>query len=506
MTRQFIDDRLNSAVVSTARNPIAPRQLMIDGISCPASDGKTFDVISPIDGSVLTTIAAGTAADIDRAVASARKAYNDERWVGLAPKERKRRMVRWAELIDANRAELAVLQSRDMGMPVQLAYMGDIAAAVEAIRWYGEAIDKLYDEVAPLPSGETGFIRRVPLGVIGAIVPWNFPSMISAWKLGPALAVGNSVVLKPAEDASLVLLEFARLALEAGIPEGVFNVVTGKGSEVGAALSEHMDVDCLTFTGSGPVGRTIMEASARSNMKRVSLECGGKSCSIVFADAFDPAAAAAATARTMFMNQGQICNAPSRLLVQRSVLDQAMAAVESVARSLKVGSPLDADSDLGPLVSAKQYASVTEAIGRAAGENTNLQVDGREVTKDEGFYCGPTVASPVEPKSFLGQEEVFGPVLAIIPFDTPQEALEIANGTRYGLGAAVWSQNIDTVTWMSERLVAGTVIANGIGGTAIEIPFGGFKESGFGRDRSLHAIDKYADFKSVILRSPGLRG
>ena len=506
MTKQFLDPRLAAAVEAKGASPVNPGQLLIDGRFSSSSDGETIDVVSPIDGKVLTTIAAGTVDDVDRAVASARKAFSDRRWVGLPPKERKRRMVRWAELIEANRADLAVLQSRDMGMPVQLAYMGDIGSAVEAIRWYGEAIDKLYEEIAPLPDGETGLIRRVPLGVIGAIVPWNFPSMISAWKLGPALAIGNSIVLKPAEDASLVLLEFARLALEAGIPDGVFNVVTGRGSKVGAAIAEHMDVDCLTFTGSGGVGRTIMEASARSDLKRVSLECGGKSCSIVFSDAADPAAAAAATARAMFMNQGQICNAPSRLLVQRSVLEQAIGAVEGVARSLKVGSPLVADSDLGPLVNEKQLTSVSESIARAEAEGSTLKIDGRAAGKDSGFYCGPTVASPVDSKSFLGQEEVFGPVLSIIPFDTQQEALEIANGTRYGLGAAVWSQNIDTVTWMADHLLAGTVIANGIGGTAIEIPFGGFKESGFGRDRSLHAIDKYADFKCVILRRSAPRG
>lgn len=502
MNAPFQDPRLAAAVEQA--QSVAPRQMLIEGVPCDASDGTVLDVISPIDGAVLTTIPAGTAQDIDRAVVSARQAFADGRWAGLAPKERKRRMIRWAELIESHRADLAVLQARDMGMPVQLAYNGDIGSAVEAIRWYGEAIDKLYDEVAPLPGGETGMIRRVPLGVIGAIVPWNFPSMIAAWKLGPALAIGNSVVLKPAEDASLVLIEFARLALEAGIPAGVLNIVTGLGRDAGAALAAHPDVDCLTFTGSGGVGRTIMEASARSNMKRVSLECGGKSCSIIMADAADPAAAAATTARAMFMNQGQICNAPSRLLVQRSVLAQATEAVRAVAGSLKVGSPLDPDSDLGPLVNAKQHGSVHAAITRAANEGSELVSDGRETAMTEGFYFGPTVASSVSPTSFLGQEEVFGPVLAIIPFDTPEEALAIANGTRYGLGAALWSRDVDVVQWMSDRLHAGTVIVNGIGGTAIEIPFGGFKESGFGRDRSLHAIDKYADFKSIILRTKGL--
>lgn len=500
MTKQFQDQRLAAAVGSRCNSSVNPGQLFIEGKFSSSSSGETLDVVSPIDGKLLTTISAGTEEDVDCAVRSGRRAFSERRWVGLAPKERKRRMIRWAELIEDNRADLAVLQSREMGMPVQLAYMGDIGSAVDAIRWYGEAIDKLYDEVAPLPSGETGLIRRVPLGVIGAIVPWNFPSMISAWKLGPALAIGNSVVLKPAEDASLALLEIARLASEAGIPDGVFNVVTGNGEQTGAALAEHMDVDCLTFTGSGSVGRRILEASARSNMKRISLECGGKSCSIIFADAADPAAAAAATARAMFMNQGQICNAPSRLLVERCVLDQVTAAVEAVANALKVGSPLAADSDLGPLVNGRQLAYVSHSIARAEAEGCSISIDGRAHSSGAGFYCGPTVATQVKPKSFLGQEEVFGPVLSIIPFDTRQEALEIANGTRYGLGAVVWSRDIDTVTWMSDHLVAGTIIANGIGGTAIEVPFGGFKESGFGRDRSLHAMDKYSDLKSVILR------
>lgn len=495
-------DALGAAINAHATTVLAPAKALIGASFRDAAGGATMNVISPIDGKVLTTIAACSAQDVDDAVAAARQAFADRRWSGMAPKDRKLRMLRWAELIDSHRAELAVLQSRDMGMPVGLAYNADLAAAVEAIRWYAEAIDKLYGEIAPLPAHETGMISRVPLGVVGAIVPWNFPAMIAAWKLGPALAVGNSVVLKPAEDASLVLLAMARLALEAGLPEGVLNVVSGSGAQAGDALASHNDVDCLTFTGSGGVGRKILEASARSNLKRVSLECGGKSASIIMADAPDLAAAAIASTRAIFMNQGQICNAPSRLLVQRQALDEVLEHVGRTAGALRMGSPLDTTSDLGPIVNAAQLAKIHEGIESAREDGSSIMLDGRDADMPkEGFYCGPTVATGVAPSSQLGQEEVFGPVLAVMTFDTAQEAVSIANGTRYGLGAAVWSRDIDTVHAMTDRLLAGQIIVNGIGGTAIEVPFGGFKQSGFGRDRSLHALDKYTDQKSVIIRS-----
>ncbi len=474
MTASFVSETLAAAVTSYADAPVPPAGLLIGGKFREASAGGALDGMSPIDGKAFATLAAGMSKDVDDAVASARQAFSDRRWVGLTPKERKRRCCCWAELIEARRAELAVLQARDMGMPVALAFNGDLGGAVEAIRWYGEAIDKIYDEVAPLPQNETPIVSRIPLGVVGAIVPWNFPAMIAGWKLGPALAVGNSVVLKPAEDASLVLLEIAHIALEAGIPEGVLNVVTGRGHEAGAALAAHGDVDCITFTGSGLGGRSVMEASARSNMKRVSLECGGKSANITMADAPDLAVAAAASARAIFMNQGQICNAPSRLLVQRRVLDEVLDHVERVAKQLSTGSPLDPNNDLGPIVNRTQISKVHAAIERAESEGSRMVADSRSAVGPEGgFYCGPTVAADVSPASHLGQEEVFGPVLAVMPFDTPEEAVTVAHGTRYGPGAALWSRDSDTVHWMVSRLFAGTFTVNGIGRTAIEVPFGG---------------------------------
>lgn len=290
----------------------APKAI-IAGREVDAADGRTLPVVSPIDESVIAHLPDCGDAEISAAVAAARRAFDDRHWAGLAPKERKMRMLRWADLIESRSEELAILQTRDMGMPLRVARAGDIGSAISCIRWYAEAIDKIYGEIAPAPDNETVLIERIPLGVVGAIIPWNFPAMIAAWKLGPALAIGNSVVLKPAEDASLVALKLGLLALEAGIPEGVLNVVPGAGSTAGAALALHADVDALTFTGSGRVGRFILEASARSNLKRVSLECGGKSANIIMADTPDLPAAVAAGVRAVFNNQGQVCNAPSRL-------------------------------------------------------------------------------------------------------------------------------------------------------------------------------------------------
>ena len=493
---------LQSKIRHIARIPVEPGRMLIDGESRDASDGRTRPVTSPIHGDVFSLIPEGTPSDIDEAVHAARRAFESRKWLGLAPKERKRTLLRWADLMEAHKLELAVLETRDMGMPVQLALHVDLAGAVEAIRWYGEAIDKIYDEVAPTPDSESVTITRIPLGVVGAIVPWNFPAMIAAWKLGPAIAAGNSVVLKPSEEASLVIIRMAELSREAGLPAGVLNVVTGEGAGAGAALAAHNDVDCITFTGSGETGRKLLEASARSNLKRVSLECGGKTANIIMADAPDLTQAAQAAARAMFANQGQICNAPARLLVERPILEQVVEIVVNRARALRIGDPLDLATDLGPIVNQNQRQKILSAIDQACAEGTRFVLDGRgTAVPSSGFYVGPSVAVDVRPSSALAQEEVFGPVLAVIAFDTLDQAIAIANGTRYGLGAAFWSSDVKSVRRAAQRLLAGTVVINGIGGTAIELPFGGFKQSGFGRDRSLHAIDKYTDFKTVINRS-----
>ena len=481
--------------------PIPITQAIIDGKQSGAASGKTLPVVSPIDGATISAIPDCETRDIDRAVAGARHAFETRCWQGISPKQRKRVVLDWADRVAAEALQLAALESRDMGMPVRLAEELDIAFAVNSLRWYGEAADKLYDELAHLEDNVTALISRMPLGVIGAILPWNAPAMIAAWKLGPALIAGNSVVLKPAEDASLVCLRIAELGLEAGIPEGVLQVVTGDG-KAGAALAAHYDIDCVTFTGSGEVGRKIMTAAANSNLKRVSLELGGKSANIVLADAPNLAMAADVSVGFMFGNQGQVCEAPTRLLVQREIRDSFTEEVVKRTRALKVGNPLDLRSDLGPIVNEAQRGQILARMERAEKEGVRFALDGRgaEVPKT-GFYLAPSVAVNVDPKSSLAQEEIFGPVLSILCFDTIDEAITLANGTKYGLGASIWSNNLDNVFYATKRLVAGNINVNGGTGPVVELPFGGFKQSGFGRDRSLHAIDKYSDLKNVTIRT-----
>jgi acyl-CoA reductase-like NAD-dependent aldehyde dehydrogenase len=484
-----------------SRLPIPTVLAAIDGKLAGAQSGRMRPVVSPIDGKTIAEIPDCDSADVDRAVAAARRAFQSRRWSGMPPKERKRLVLKWVDLIAAEALALAVLETRDMGMPIGMAENLDIAFAIDSLRWYGEAADKLYDELAHIEDNVTAMITRTPLGVVAAILPWNAPAMIASWKLGPALITGNSVILKPAEDASLVCMRLAELALIAGIPDGVVQVVTGDG-KVGAALAEHRDVDCITFTGSGEVGRKIMTAAANSNLKRVSLELGGKSANIVMADAPSLAAAADVSVDFMFSNQGQVCEAPTRLLVERRIRDSFAEEIVKRAGALKVGDPLDLSSRLGPIVNDTQHAMILEKIERAEKAGVDFALDGRRAdVPDAGYYMGATVAMSVDPGSELAQEEVFGPVLSIIEFDGVDEAIEIANNSRYGLGASIWSNDLDKVMYVTKRLHAGNINVNGGTGPIVELPFGGFKESGFGRDRSLHAIDKYADLKNVIIRT-----
>jgi acyl-CoA reductase-like NAD-dependent aldehyde dehydrogenase len=488
-------------ITDAEKLPIPTVQAIIDGKLTGALSGKTLDVVSPIDGKTIAAIPDCETADVDHAVAGARRAFEARRWQGMSSKQRKRILLDWADRVAAEALRLAALESRDMGMPIRLAEELEINFAIDSLRWYGEAADKLYDELAHLGDNVTAMISRTPLGVVGAILPWNAPAMIGAWKLGPALVAGNSVVLKPAEDASLVCLRIAELALEAGLPEGVLQVVTGD-HKAGAALSAHHDVDCITFTGSGEVGRKIMTAAANSNLKRVSLELGGKSANIVFADAPDLAMAADVSVGFMFGNQGQVCEAPTRLLVQRAIRDSFTEEVIKRTRALTIGNPLDLRTDLGPIVNAGQRTQILARMERAEKEGVRFALDGRDAKVPEaGFYLAPSVAIDVDPKSSLAQEEIFGPVLSVLSFDSIEEAIALANGTRYGLGASIWSNNLDNVLYIAKRLVAGNINVNGVTGPVVELPFGGFKESGFGRDRSLHAIDKYSDLKNVVIRT-----
>lgn len=470
----------------------------IGGRYVDAASGQTFDDVSPANGKLLARVAAGDTPDIDKAVAAARQAFKKGSWANLSPGKRKRVLQKFADLILANRDELALLETLDMGKPISDSQKVDIPAAAGAIRWYAEAIDKIYDEVAPTARDTLALITREPLGVVGAIVPWNFPLVMAAWKIGPVLAAGNSMVLKPSEKSPLTAIRVAELAVEAGIPEGVFNVVPGFGQTAGKALALHMDVDAVTFTGSTATGRQVMQYAGQSNMKRVSLECGGKSPNIVLGDYENLDRAATAAAFAIFFNQGEMCSAGSRLLVHESIKDAMLEKIQAVAKEMQPGDPLDPRTKLGAIVDDIQLKRVLGYIdaGREAG--AQIRVGGRRVLESSGgYYVEPTVFDQVRPQMSIAREEIFGPVLSTITFRTVDEAIEIANDVIYGLAAAVWTRDITTAHKVARSLRAGTVYVNCYDADDITVPFGGFKQSGIGRDKSLHAFDKYTELKTT---------
>lgn len=482
-------------------HPVSPQAHLIEGRKVSASDGATMDVLSPIDGQVLTRMARGTAADMHAAIASARAAFEDRRWAGQPPAARKKVLMQWADLIETHALELAVLGVRDNGTEIGMALKAEPGSAAGTIRYYAEALDKIYGEIAPTPGDILGMIHKEPVGVVGAIIPWNFPLMIGAWKLGPALAMGNSVVVKPAETASLSLLRMAELAHEAGLPPGVLNVVTGEGAVVGEAMGLSMDVDALVFTGSGPTGRRLLEYAARSNLKRVYLELGGKSPNIVFADAPDLAEAAKVAAFGIFRNAGQVCVAGSRLLVEASIHDDFVAEVARIAETMRVGDPLSLKTAIGAVNSEAQLEQDLEFVQTARAEGGNVITGGARVLEDTGgYFMAPTVVTGVTPDATLAQKEVFGPVLAVTPFDSAQEAVRIANGTVYGLAGAVWTSNLSRAHKMVRAVRAGVMHVNTYGGADATVPLGGVGQSGNGHDKSLHAIEKYVNLKTAWIK------
>ena len=406
-----------------------------------------------------------------------------------------------ADLIEANALELAVLGVRDNGTEISMAFKAEPGSAAGTFRYYAEALDKIYGEIAPTAPGVLGLVHKEPVGVVGAIVPWNFPIMIGAWKLAPALAAGNSVVMKPAETASLSLLKLAELAAEAGLPDGVLNVVTGKGSVTGEALALSMDVDVLVFTGSGGVGRRLLEYSARSNLKRCYLELGGKSPNVVFSDAPDLEMAAKMSAAGIFRNAGQVCVAGSRLLVEESVHNDFVEAVSRHAAAMKVGDPLDLTTNIGAVNNLTQLEGNLGFVTRAQEEGAHVALGGSRVLEDTGgYYMEPTVLTGVQPQHHVAQNEVFGPVLAVTPFKTDEEAVQIANSTNFGLAAGVWTSNLSRAHRMVRDIQAGVVHVNTYGGADGTVPLGGVKQSGNGHDKSMHAFDKYFDLKTAWMQ------
>ncbi|MFT4192327.1 MAG: aldehyde dehydrogenase [Comamonas sp.] len=474
---------------------------LIDGRRASARDGATFDKFSPIDGRLLGAVTRGQAADIDAAVHAARTAFEDRRWRGQPPAVRKRVLQRWAELIRQHGEELALLETVDMGKPIGDALAVDVQSSARCIAWYGEAIDKRYDEVAPTADAYLALITREPMGVVGAVVPWNYPMLMASWKLGPALAAGNSVVLKPSEKSPYSALRLAELALEAGLPPGVLNVVPGYGHEAGEALALHMDVDAIGFTGSTRVGRRMLAYAGESNLKRVYNELGGKSAFVVFEDAASIERAARTAAGSVFFNQGESCNAPTRVLVQQGALDAFTEVLHDAACDFLPGDPLAEGTRMGALVDEGQLRTVLGYIGKGHAEGAQLLCGGHQARAETGgFYVEPTIFHGVSNSMTIAREEIFGPVISVIPFQTEEEAIAIANDSPYGLQASVWSASLGRAHRVARALRAGTVHVNQYDEDDITVPFGGYKQSGNGRDKSLHAFDKYTELKTTWVR------
>ncbi|MEO8462670.1 MAG: aldehyde dehydrogenase [Chloroflexota bacterium] len=472
----------------------------IDGAFAPAADGRTYVSENPANGEPLAEIALCGEEDVDRAVTAARRAFEAGVWRDLAPAERKQILIRFANLIDAHNDELAVTETLDAGKPISDVRALDIPDTAATIRWHAEAIDKLYDQVAPTGPSAVAMVVREPSGVVGAVIPWNYPAQMAAWKLGPALATGNSVVIKPAQQTALSLLRMAELAGEAGLPPGVLNVVPGPGSVVGTAIARHEGIDVVAFTGSTEVGRTFLHHSADTNLKRVVLELGGKSPQVVMADAPSLDVIAPKILDAIFWNMGENCSAGSRLIVHRSRKKELVERLVAAATSdWLVGDPMDDTTRIGPLITPGHLDRVLEYIEAGHADGARLVAGGHRVREGSGGnFLAPTIFDDATNQMRIAREEIFGPVLTVIPFDTEAEAIAIANDSPYGLAASVYTENLRVAHRMARALRAGTVGVNTYSEGDLSTPFGGFKQSGFGgHDKSIHAHDQYTELKTI---------
>ncbi|MGR5068873.1 MULTISPECIES: aldehyde dehydrogenase [Vibrio] len=473
-------------------------QAFINGKLTSSITNDTFEIINPATGKFLAHVSRCRREDVDIAVKAARDAFNSRVWAGLPPAERKTVLLNYAKLIEEQQEQFALLESLDMGKPISDAMGYDAPATARCIQWNAEAIDKIYDEVAPVTDGALALVTREPLGVVAAIVPWNFPTVMAAWKIGPALATGNSVIIKPSEKSPLTAILLAELASQAGIPDGVLQVLPGFGHEAGQALALHNDVDCIAFTGSTAVGKKLLSFAGESNLKRAFMECGGKSPHIIHYDVKDIEKAAATAATAICYNQGEVCTAGSRLLVHSSIKEQFIELLVKYMDKWQPSDPLNGSSRVGAIVDKTQFDRILNYIEIGKQEGATLRFGGQPVHEQTGgYYIQPAVFTDVTPEMRIFREEIFGSVLCVTTFDTIEEAIELANDSDYGLAAGVWTADISTAVKCSRALRAGTVFVNNWDGGDMTMPFGGYKQSGNGRDKSLHALDKYTEIKST---------
>ncbi|HVT83334.1 MAG TPA: aldehyde dehydrogenase [Phycisphaerae bacterium] len=475
---------------------------LINGEFVKAASGKTFATENPATGKIITHIAECDAADVDRAVHAARKSFESGVWSRMKPSDRKKVLLKWADLLEANLQEIALLDSLEGGKPIGDCINMDIPDTIHCIRWHAEVTDKMYDRVSPTGPENLAMIVREPMGVVGCVIPWNFPAQMAAWKLGPALAGGNSIVLKPAEQTSLSAIRMAELALEAGVPAGVLNIIPGFGPTAGQAIGRHMDINMVAFTGSGEVGKMFLKYSAETNMKRISLECGGKSPQLVFADAPDLDTVANNAVSAAFWNMGENCSCGSRLIVHKSIKDQLVEKIAKIAGEWTIGDPIDPMTRVGSMIEKPHMERVMSYIAAGKQQGARLVMGGKQVRQDSGgYFVEVTIFDEVNNDMRIAREEIFGPVLSVISFNTEEEGIKIANDTNFGLAASLYTRDLNTAHRAARAIKAGTVSVNCFSEGDIGTPFGGFKESGFGgRDKSIFAHEQYTELKTIWMQ------